>query len=218
MICQQALGQLFCGITLPIKHTRLVVLAVVALCAAQLSAVSHTEVTTAPRLPFMCGMGIECGFDGTRLGNQMTYLNSQSMYDGLVAKGFDFMRLPISFCDYTSYDSSTGVATLLEPQPSAAGGARPRALASRNSTRSSTWRQKSMPEATVRSLRRRRLRRMPSRPRCSTASRLTSRDADYHFTVAHSAWLVWTPDGLPFAFGTESGAGFAADADALFVA
>ena len=35
--------------------------------------------------------------------------------------------------------------------------------------------------------------------------------------VTHSAWLVWTPDGLPSAFGTESGAGLAAVADTQFV-
>ena len=39
-----------------------VIFAELALCASHSFAVAHTEVTKVPRLPFMRGMGFECGF------------------------------------------------------------------------------------------------------------------------------------------------------------
>ena len=81
----------------------------IALCAAQAFA-AHTEVAKAPRLPFMRGMG----FDGYYEGRNRTWMTRKDVYTGLVAKGFDHVRLPVDFRDYSSYDSSTGVATLKE--------------------------------------------------------------------------------------------------------
>ena len=91
------------------KMKRAVVLAALALCAAQAFA-AHTEVTTAPRLPFLRGMG----FDGYYESRNRSYMKQASVYTGLAAKGFDHVRLPVDFRNYASYDSSTGVATLNE--------------------------------------------------------------------------------------------------------
>lgn len=90
------------------KH-HMVLCATLMLCAAQAFA-AHTEVATAPRLPFMRGMG----FDGYYEGRNRTWMTRKDVYTGLVAKGFDHVRLPVDFRDYSSYDSSTGVATLKE--------------------------------------------------------------------------------------------------------
>ena len=81
-----------------------------ALCGAQTFSATHTEVAKAPRLPFMRGMG----FDGYYEGRNRTWMTRKDVYTGLVAKGFDHVRLPVDFRDYSSYDSSTGVATLKE--------------------------------------------------------------------------------------------------------
>ncbi|MBR2714127.1 MAG: cellulase family glycosylhydrolase, partial [Kiritimatiellae bacterium] len=91
------------------RYTKTVFCAALALCAAQAFA-AHTEVATAPRLPFMRGMG----FDGYYEGRNRTWMTRKDVYTGLVAKGFDHVRLPVDFRDYSSYDSSTGVATLKE--------------------------------------------------------------------------------------------------------
>ena len=81
-----------------------------ALVAAPLFAASHTEVTTAPRLPFLRGMG----FDGYYENRNRTWMTQPGVYSGLVAKGFDHVRLPVDFRSYATYDSSTGIATLKE--------------------------------------------------------------------------------------------------------
>lgn len=91
------------------KYTKTVFCAALALCAARALA-AHTEVATAPRLPFMRGMG----FDGYYEGRNRTWMTRKDVYTGLVAKGFDHVRLPVDFRDYSSYNSSTGVATLKE--------------------------------------------------------------------------------------------------------
>ena len=91
------------------KYTKTVLCATLMLCAAQAFA-AHTEVAAAPRLPFMRGMG----FDGYYEGRNRTWMTRKDVYTGLVAKGFDHVRLPVDFRDYSSYDSSTGVATLKE--------------------------------------------------------------------------------------------------------
>ena len=51
--------------------SRYVVFAAVALCAAQVFAVEHTEVTKAARIPFLRGMGFD-GYYGGRNGTFMT--------------------------------------------------------------------------------------------------------------------------------------------------
>ncbi|MBQ6136366.1 MAG: DUF2341 domain-containing protein, partial [Kiritimatiellae bacterium] len=84
--------------------------AALALCAMQALAAAHTEVAKAPRLPFMRGMG----FDGYYESRNRTWMTQPGVYSGLVAKGFDHVRLPVDFRDYATYDSSTGVATLKE--------------------------------------------------------------------------------------------------------
>ena len=81
-----------------------------ALCAAQSFAATHTEVTKVPRLPFLNGMG----FDGYYEGRNRTWMTRPDIYTDLANKGFDHIRLPVDFRDYSSYDSSTGVATLKE--------------------------------------------------------------------------------------------------------
>ena len=81
-----------------------------AFCAAQSFAATHTEVTAAPRLPYLRGMG----FDGYYEGRNRSWMTQQGVYSGLVAKGFDHVRLPVDFRDYATYDSNTGVATLKE--------------------------------------------------------------------------------------------------------
>lgn len=81
-----------------------------ALCGAQAFSATHTEVAKAPRLPFMRGMG----FDGYYESRNRTWMTRKDVYTGLVAKGFDHVRLPVDLRDYSSYDSSTGVATLKE--------------------------------------------------------------------------------------------------------
>ncbi|MBQ6137341.1 MAG: DUF2341 domain-containing protein, partial [Kiritimatiellae bacterium] len=87
----------------------IVVSAVLALCGVQALA-AHTEVTAAPRLPYLRGMG----FDGYYEGRNRSWMTQQGVYSGLVAKGFDHVRLPVDFRDYATYDSNTGVATLKE--------------------------------------------------------------------------------------------------------
>ena len=79
-----------------------------ALCASPAFA-DHTEVTTAPRLPFFHGMGFQCYTTGTR-----SELTDPATYTGLAAKGFDYVRLPIDFRKCSSYNSGTEVCTLNE--------------------------------------------------------------------------------------------------------
>ena len=75
------------------------------LCAAlPAAAATHTAVTTAPRLPFLRGMG----FDGYYEGRNRTWMTRQDVYTGLVAKGFDHVRLPVDFRCLGSYDSTSG--------------------------------------------------------------------------------------------------------------
>jgi hypothetical protein len=92
------------------KTSRIVIAVAVALCAAQAFSATHTEVTTAPRLPFLRGMG----FDGYYENRNRTWMTQPGVYSGLVAKGFDHVRLPVDFRTYSTYDSSTGDATLKE--------------------------------------------------------------------------------------------------------
>ena len=92
-----------------LKARHVLVLAL-ALCAASAFAAAHTEVTKVPRLPFMRGMG----FDGYYENRNRTWMTRKDVYTGLVAKGFDHVRLPVDFRSYADYDSSTGVATLKE--------------------------------------------------------------------------------------------------------
>ena len=90
------------------KSSRIVVFAAVALCAAQLLAATHTEVTKAPRLPFLRGMN----FTGWPSGYSTdSYAGKASTYESLKAMGFDHVRVPIDFRRFTDYDSSTRTAT-----------------------------------------------------------------------------------------------------------
>ena len=73
-------------------------------------AASHTETTKVPRLPFLRGMG----FDGYYEQRNRPFMTNPGIYIGLAEKGFDHIRLPVDFRDYSIYDDSTGVATLLE--------------------------------------------------------------------------------------------------------
>ena len=91
------------------KTRQVVIASAAALCAVQVFA-AHTEVTKVPRLPFMRGMGF-FGFYG--YGNDQ-YARQASVMATLKAKGFDHVRLPVDFRLYSTYDSSTGVATLLD--------------------------------------------------------------------------------------------------------
>ena len=82
----------------------------VALCAAQAFAASHTEVTKAPRLPFMRGIN----FDGYFQWRNDSKPRDANTYSNLVAKGFDHVRLPIDFRHFCTYDSSTKTVTFVD--------------------------------------------------------------------------------------------------------
>ena len=88
------------------KHVALLLVSLLSLATAA-KAASHTEVTPAPHLPFLRGMG----FDGYYEGRNRPFMTNPDIYIGLAEKGFDHIRLPVDFRDYSTYDDSTGVAT-----------------------------------------------------------------------------------------------------------
>ena len=91
------------------KTRNAVLVAAVALFAAQLFAATHTEVTKAPRLPFMRGIN----FTGWPSGYATdSYATKASTYASLKTMGFDHVRVPIDFRRFTNYDSSTRTATM----------------------------------------------------------------------------------------------------------
>ena len=84
------------------------------LCAAlPAAAATHTAVTTAPRLPFLRGMGFD-GYYEDRALQHRPFMTDAGTFTRLAALGFDHVRLPVDFRKFSTYDSATGIATLKE--------------------------------------------------------------------------------------------------------